>query len=146
MPTGAAKGFLDMKPATGQIVDQTTADPEVTFAAGTDVAADKLEAFWSIDAGFEKAAAAAAKLDPQQATAADVLAVLKQHGQGDLFPQFNPDEAAKIRDEGKIPVFRSWQDRVRSGSASWDGILTAAALASFAQDQDALDDRIRGQL
>ena len=37
-------------------------------------------------------------------------------------------------------------ERVRAGTCSWDGVLTAAALASFTQDQDALDDRIRGLL
>ena len=35
-------------------------------------------------------------------------------------------------------------ERVRAGTCSWDGALTAAALASFTKDQDALDDRIRG--
>jgi len=71
---------------------------------------------------------------------------LASSGAGDLFPQLNPAEAAKITKEGKIPVYASWRDRVRAGTASWDGILTAAALASFAQDQQALDDRIRKQL
>ena len=53
-------------------------------------------------------------------------------------------EAARVAKEGKIPVHKSWSARVRAGTASWDGILTAAALASFTQDQQALDDRIAG--
>ena len=52
------------------------------------------------------------------------------------------DEAAKLTKEGKIPVHASWKDRVKAGTAGWDGILTAAALLSFTQDQQALDDRI----
>jgi hypothetical protein len=39
-------------------------------------------------------------------------------------------------------VFASWNARVQQGTASWDGILTAAALASFTLDQAALDERI----
>ena len=34
-------------------------------------------------------------------------------------------------------------DKVDAGEASWDGMLTEAALQSFAEDQKALDDRIR---
>jgi hypothetical protein len=65
------------------------------------------------------------------------------HGAGDLFPTFTADEASRVAKEGKIPVHASWRDRVKAGTASWDGILTAAALASFTIDQQALDDRIR---
>jgi transaldolase len=68
---------------------------------------------------------------------------LAAHGAGDLFPAFTPDEAARVAKEGKIPVHASWRTRVKAGTASWDGILTAAALASFTIDQQALDDRIR---
>jgi transaldolase len=72
-----------------------------------------------------------------------VLKTLAANGAGDLFPQFSKDEDAKLTKEGKIPVLASWADRVKAGSASWDGLLSAAALASFTQDQQALDDRIR---
>jgi hypothetical protein len=58
-------------------------------------------------------------------------------------PTFTADEASRVAKEGKIPVHASWRDRVKAGTASWDGILTAAALASFTIDQQALDDRIR---
>ena len=46
--------------------------------------------------------------------------------------------AKRVAKEGKIPVHASWRDRVRNGTCAWDGILTAAALASFALDQQAL--------
>ena len=92
---------------------------------------------------FEQATAAVAKLDPKTATADDVVRTLAAHGAGDLFPTFTADEASRVAKEGKIPVHASWRDRVKAGTASWDGILTAAALASFTIDQQALDDRIR---
>ncbi len=146
MPTAAAKEFLKQNPAPAAITDKTKNDPKVTFAAGIDAGKEKLNCFWEITPGFEKAAAAASKLDPRTATAKDVLGTLASHGAGDLFPQFTPDEAGKVSKEGKIPVYASWKERVRAGTASWDGVLTAAALASFTQDQQALDDRIRKQL
>lgn len=146
IPTGAAKGFVDLNPALATVVDKTGNDPEVTFAAGIDGAEAGLNCFWAIDANFEKAVAAVAKLDAKTATAQDVLQTLKDHGAGDLFPQYNADEAGQLDREGKIPVHASWHARVAAGTASWDGTLTAAALASFTKDQNALDARIGGLL
>ena len=142
MPTAAAKEFLKTNPAPSSLADQTKNDPAVTFAPTADVAGQRLDCFWAITPQFEKAAAAVAKLDPKKATADDVTATLKANGITDLFPSFTAAEAAKIAKEGKIPVLTSWQDRVKASTAGWDGILTAAALASFTQDQQALDDRI----
>jgi transaldolase len=143
MPTAAAKEFLKKNPAVTAIVDKTKNDPPVTFAATADAKGERLDCFWSITPQFEAAAAAVAKLDPKTAKADDVVATLHKHGVTDLFPVFAGDDAAKLTKEGKIPVHASWRDKVKAGTASWDGILTAAALASFTQDQQALDDRIR---
>lgn len=143
MPTAAAKEFSKKNPPPAAIFDHTKNDPTVTFVAGIDGAKAGLDCFWAISKTFEAAAAAAAKLDPKKATADDVRKTLAANGAGDLFPQFSADEAARVTKEGKIPVHASWQARVAAGTASWDGVLTAAALASFTQDQQALDDRIR---
>ncbi|HEX5053370.1 MAG TPA: transaldolase family protein [Planctomycetota bacterium] len=146
MPTAAAKEFVAMNPALAALKDKTANDPAVTFAAGIDASKERLDVCWTITPAFEAAAAAAARLDATKATADDVKKTLAANGAGDLFPQFTADEAARVAKEGKIPVFKSWSERVRAGTASWDGMLTAAALASFTQDQQALDDRIRKQL
>ncbi|MFY9342573.1 MAG: transaldolase family protein [Planctomycetota bacterium] len=142
MPTAAAKEFLKKNPPLPTVTDKTKNDPPVTFAPTVD-SKERLDCFWAISPQFEKAAAAVAKLDPKKATADDVVKALQQNGAGDLFPAFTADEAAKLTKEGKIPVHASWSARVKAGTASWDGILSAAALASFTQDQQALDDRIR---
>lgn len=143
MPTAAAKEFLAAKPAPESLADRTAGDPPVAFAPAADVAGERLDCFWAISRQFEQAAAAVARLDPKTATADDVVRTLAANGAGDLFPAFTADEAARLTKEGKIPVHATWQARVKAGTASWDGILTAAALASFTVDQQALDDRIR---
>jgi transaldolase len=142
MPTAAAKEFLKKNPPASAVVDKTKNDPPVTFAPTADAAGQRLDCFWAISKQFEQAATACAKLDPKQATADDVVATLQRNGVTDLFPAFTAAEAATLAKEGKIPVHATWKDRVKAGTASWDGILTAAALASFTQDQQALDDRI----
>ena len=143
IPTAAAKEFVKKNPAPATLKDRSSIDPTVTFAQGVEPTTERLDCFWATNEAFGKAVAACGKLDAKKATAADVLKTLAANGAGDLFPQFTKDEAARVAKEGKIPVFASWKDRVRAGTASWDGVLTAAALASFAQDQQALDDRIR---
>lgn len=146
IPTAAAKEFVKANAAPASLKDHTGDDPAVAYAAGVEAATERFDCFWAATDAFGKAVAAVAKLDAKKATAADVLQTLAANGAGDLFPQFTKDEAARIAKEGKIPVFASWKDRVRAGTASWDGILTAAALASFTQDQQALDDRIARSL
>lgn len=143
MPTAAAKEFLQKNPPASAIVDKTKNDPPVAFAPGADEKGQHYDCFWAIKPEFTRAAAAVAKLDARKATATDVTAALAANGAGDLFPSFSAEEAARLAKEGKIPVHATWKDRVAAGTASWDGILTAAALASFTQDQQALDDRIR---
>ncbi len=146
IPTAAAKEFVKKNSAPASLRDNTANDPKVTFGTGVDAKTDRLECFWETTEAFGKAVAAVARLDAKTATAADVLKTLAANGAGDLFPQFTAEEAAKVSKEGKIPVYASWKDRVRAGTASWDGVLTAAALASFTQDQQALDDRIARSL
>jgi transaldolase len=146
MPIAAAKEFLQKNPPRDTIKDRTDSDPPVTFAKGVDAAADRLAAFWEVDANFEKAMCKLAAEDAGKLDAAKLVAFLQAQGCGDLFPQFTADEEMKLRKEGKIPVHASWRDRVRKGTASWDGVMTAAALQSFAQDQSALDERVRRQL
>lgn len=146
IPTAAAAEFVQANPAPGTLRDRTGDDPAVVFAPGVDPQRLRLDCFWQADAAFGKATAAVAALDPRSHTGADVVRTLAQHGAGDLFPQFDAEGLRRIAAEGKIPVLGSWQDRVQAGKASWDGLLTAAALASFTADQAALDARIAGLL
>jgi len=76
-------------------------------------------------------------------TGDDICRHLKDHGVPDLFPDMTAADRDRIQRESKIPKRDSWRERVEAGSASWDGLLTEAALMSFTKDQAALDDRIR---
>jgi len=144
MPTAAAKQLLDKNPPLDLIRDRTQDEPRVTFAPDADYSKDKLETFWVVSDTFERAMCKLIGQDLDDMTPDSLTAFLDDHGAGDLFPKLSASEQQKIRDESKIPVYKSWRDRVRKGQASWDGLLTAAALASFASDQEALDERISG--
>ena len=49
----------------------------------------------------------------------------------------------RIRVDGKIPKHSAWSGRIAEGDQAIDTLLNLAGLASFTQDQAALDDRIR---
>ena len=65
-------------------------------------------------------------------------------GLEDLFPMFSDADYKMIAADGKIPVYKHWEDRIANGTVSVDALLNAAGLASFTQDQSALDARIEG--
>ncbi len=65
-------------------------------------------------------------------------------GIGDMFPLLSNADKQRITAEGKIPVLKSWRERIISGELAPDTLLTLAGLASFTSDQKQLDDRIMG--
>lgn len=146
MPTKAAQQFLDAEPDPADLAPRLQDDPEVTFAGGIDPRAAGFDAFWSVGDEIKTAACKLAGMDLDRMSGAELLQVLADHGAGDLFPDLSEADREQIAEDGKIPVYSRWKDRVAAGKASWDGIMTASALGSFATDQKALDDRVRGLL
>jgi len=137
MPPAAAKGALA---AGGTVADRTQDDPAVSITK------DELfvAALWTIDAKVTALADNLAAAPPT--TPAELLARCATQGLGGLFPTFTAEESAALATDGKIPKHARWLPRLQAGTASVDGLCTAAALASFTGDQAALDQRIKGLL
>jgi transaldolase len=66
----------------------------------------------------------------------------RRAGFGDMFPELTEAEANTIARDGKIPVYKHWESKLKEGTLAPDTLLTLAGLASFTADQKALDDRI----
>lgn len=75
-------------------------------------------------------------------TGGELVARLRQAGIEDLFPALSTEEEARIAGDGKIPDHSRWAGRIAGGTAAVDSLLNLAGLASFAADQEALDERI----
>lgn len=137
IPTAAAASFVELAP--DDISDRTTDDPAVSL---NDTAnAEQIGIFWDLPQSFTAAVDALTLTDIVADDGSAVRAAL-----GDMFPTLTDEDRARVLAESKIPKASSWQDRVDAGTASWDGMLTEAALQSFAADQKSLDDRIRSCL
>ncbi|MFW6290023.1 MAG: transaldolase family protein [Mariniphaga sp.] len=64
-------------------------------------------------------------------------------GSGDMFPYLDDSDRMQIHKDGKIPRHEHWADRIISGELAIDTLLNLSGLASFAEDQKRLDDRIK---
>lgn len=140
IPTGAAKEFIDLNPTPEDIRDRTADDPQVM------VQDQRANVFWDVPDAFLNAVTSLQSDQLDKMSGDDLRSFLREHGAGDLFPALSREEEARVAAEGKIPVHESWTDRVESKTASWDGMLSEAAVGAFASDQKGLDDRVRGIL
>ena len=75
-----------------------------------------------------------------------VLASRGESGTAAVFPRLSPQETARQETEGTAPKRATWREHVAAGRAGLDGWFTQAGLLAFAQDQAALDARIREHL
>jgi transaldolase len=82
--------------------------------------------------------------DQPPVSAEEFVARAHEAGLVDMFPKFSADDLKQIAADGKIPVYKHWEDRIASGQVAIDTLLNAAGLASFSEDQSALDARIKG--
>lgn len=60
----------------------------------------------------------------------------------DMFPALTEDEQKHISNDGKIPKHSRWRKRIEKNEVAIDSLLNLAGLATFANDQKALDKRI----
>jgi len=79
-------------------------------------------------------------------TGPELAAFMRLNGAADLFPEYSAEEIDICRQDGKIPKLERWRRRLEDGTAGLDSLLNVSALCSFATDQKALDDRVRGLL
>lgn len=97
---------------------------------------------WTVSERVYELAELLEKEDVSRWTGETLAAFAREHGLGDLFPQWTPEELAAIRADGKIPRWERWKEALLSGRIALDALMNASALQSFATDQDALDARI----
>lgn len=64
----------------------------------------------------------------------------------DMFPVMSETEKEYLSVDGKIPILKRWDERIRSGKLAPDTLLNLAGLASFTTDQGHLDRRIEGMI
>jgi transaldolase len=98
-----------------------------------------LNVLWDIDEQFIAFAEDAAKQADQIPNGHRLIELSEEHG-ANLFRGWTSQERETIRAQGKIPKLENWP------GAPLDDLMSISALETFAKDQRALDDRIKGLL
>jgi transaldolase len=114
---------------------------DVALAETVDPKSVRLEQVWEIGEPVRRLAADVLKTPP--ATAPELVDRAHATGVGDLLPRWSEDDLRHLAADGKIPRHGRWEARIARGELAVDSLLGVAALAAFAADQKALDDRIR---
>jgi transaldolase len=121
---------------------QVENDPPVTLAPPHDLGRTGLETLWTVADGFRRYVDGLMDRDLESLTPDVLVSTARDHGVS-LFHPWTQKEWQQISDDGKIPLYERWADRLADGTLGLDDLMTAAALASFTTDQAALDARIR---
>jgi transaldolase len=137
----AAEAVKTLKPPFAVKTDERY---RVAIADGVDDEALRLHTLWAIDPADRELARSLTAKPP--ATAAELVDRAHACGAGDLFPRLAEADAARIAADGKIPKHAAWAPRIAQGEFAIDTLLNLAGLASFTQDQAALDARITKHL
>jgi len=126
----------------GAFKSKVSEDYKVTMASGIDHKAVRIENLWEID---DKVLEFCHKMqETAPATGLELNGLARDAGLTDMFPDLSQEEAGIIAKDGKIPVHKTWADKIRQREIAIDTLLNLAGLASFTQDQKALDQRIEG--
>lgn len=101
---------------------------------------------WNVPSPFRRAVDQLRQELSDEATGDDIRAFFAAQGYGGLFPAWGDADLAAIEADGKIPDYARWAPQLEEGSVDLDALMSRSGLEQFADDQRALDSRIRGHL
>jgi transaldolase len=142
MPLKVAEGVLANPPQGWKSRKGENYQPEIDLKGAAREAGSQV--LWEIEEGLKKLARSLDELPPR--TPAELVRRAREAGIKNLFPEFSKADEAALAGGGKIPKHAAWKERIARGELAIDTLLNAAGYFSFAKDQQALDDRIRGLL
>lgn len=129
------------KSLDGKWRSRVSDDPEASIASGIDPKDVRWETLWDVSPAERELSESLRLKVPSSGE--ELVQRAEEGGVRDLFPRLSAEDLAQISSDGKIPKHARWRERVQKGELAIDTLLNLAGLASFTQDQTALDDRIR---
>lgn len=139
MPPKVAEEYLAMDVSKEDVHPRRAEDLQVQLS---DTALNRvipIESLWEIDEDFIEFAEDAVQQADQIRDGHALVRLAEEHDVN-LFREWTDEERKAIREHGKIPDVAQWP------GAPIDELMSISALETFAKDQAALDDRIRGLL
>jgi transaldolase len=143
IPLAAAQEYRDAKrePVSGHGPASKSIEPGVEAEPLRKLHFDHL---WDVTPEFRAAVDRLVNEDLESMSPEKLVEILRANGAGDVFPNWSSAELEAIRSDGKIPKADRWAGALEAGKVGLDSLFNRSGLESFAHDQKALDDRVRG--
>lgn len=129
------------KELSGEWKSRLESEYEVKLYDGVKDEGVGLSKLWEVSEGEQ--CYARALVDNPPSAGQELVEMAFDYGIHDLFPRLSEEETRQIASDGKIPLHKRWESRIGNGKAAIDSLLNLAGLASFAQSQQELDERIK---
>ena len=126
--------------------DRIEEDLHVPVEPGFTTADFNGQSLWDVEEPFDLAAKQLLANDPDEMTPDALIEFFAMNGFSDFLPVWTVDQIDTVMADGKIPDFRKWGPRLKSGELGLDTLMNISALTAFVGDQQALDNRIRSLL
>nr|HPM84159.1 transaldolase family protein [Candidatus Anammoximicrobium sp.] len=133
MPPKVAEQYR--KQPVAKINSEVENDPSVTFAEGVRLEDFNGATLWDVPGPFQECVDALLKKDLNGCSPDDLQTHFEQAEFGDFLPRWSAADLQTATTDGKIPVFRTWKDKLRAGSIGLDALMNLSGLCSFATDQ-----------
>jgi len=152
MPPKAAREFFDMADSADSAIEPGSlqagidGDFEPDWSQDAQPAAWGFDTLWNIPDGLEACARQLIAKGPGHLDGPAVQQALSAAGFGGVLGNWSDEDVRRARQYGKIPKLTAWRNRLETGDIGLDALMTLSGLESFATDQKAMDDRIRGSL
>jgi transaldolase len=139
IPPKAAAEYLAMDISKDDVRKRTSRELRVELADTGLARVVDMTTLWEIDESFIAFVEDAVGQANQMACGRDLIRVSVEHDVN-LFREWTSEDRKAISAHGKVPDLAAWP------GAPIDDLMSISALETFANDQSALDDRIRGLL
>jgi len=144
LPLAVAEAFLSERAFGPELVPYEDQDYRVNLAPGSSERV--VRPLWEVTPRFKDAAAVLLDEPLEDYAAADLRGFFAARSLGDLFPDWSEEDIQTIVQDGKIPSYAHWSDRLHEENVALDAVMSQSGLKSFATDQEALDARIEAHL
>ena len=128
------------KELSGEFVSRENVEYPINIADSVDLSSTRIEKLWDFSEKERKFAKILNKEIPKSGEELEIMA--QDMECEDMFPKLSGESLQKIASDGKIPKHARWARKIKENEIAIDTLLNIAGLASFAQDQEALDQRI----
>lgn len=144
LPVAVADDFVSSEASGEELI--TLSDRQFPVALEGRQPAAAVNTLWEVRPSFRQVTVTMLDEPLEDYDADDLQAFFAERGLGGLFPQWSEDDVQIICEDGKIPSYLRWADRLHRGDVALDALMSISGLKQFAADQQALDDRIAAHL